>query len=117
MKDKTLKIYLGVLLIGLVYICIITAFDITIPCFYYTIFGIKCPGCGMTRMFLSLLKLDFVSAFYYNPVVFVLFFIWNIIGVLCISEKTPIGKNPALIRILAIISLVIAFAYGILRNF
>lgn len=29
--------------------------------------GISCLGCGMTRAWLSVLKLDFSSAFYYHP--------------------------------------------------
>lgn len=29
--------------------------------------GISCFGCGMTRAWLSLLKLDFAAAFYYHP--------------------------------------------------
>ncbi|HHV50075.1 MAG TPA: DUF2752 domain-containing protein, partial [Clostridiales bacterium] len=33
--------------------------------------GIPCPTCGMTRSFLSLLKLDLKSAFYYHPLFWV----------------------------------------------
>ncbi len=29
--------------------------------------GVSCPGCGMTRAYLSLLRLDFAGAFYYHP--------------------------------------------------
>ena len=29
--------------------------------------GISCPGCGMTRAYLSLLRLDVTSAFKYHP--------------------------------------------------
>ena len=31
------------------------------------IFGIECPGCGLTRACLSALRLDFKSAFEYHP--------------------------------------------------
>lgn len=31
------------------------------------IFGIPCPGCGMTRAFLSFVRLDFKKAFDYHP--------------------------------------------------
>lgn len=43
-------------------------YDIT--CVFIEVFGIPCPGCGMTRAFLSLLKLDFYHAFKYNVVIF-----------------------------------------------
>lgn len=34
--------------------------------------GIACPGCGMTRALLALLKLDFALAFEMHPLVFLL---------------------------------------------
>lgn len=45
--------------------------DITIPCFFHTLFDIHCPGCGLTRAFMSLMKLDFQSAYNYNPLIFI----------------------------------------------
>ncbi len=41
-----------------------------IPCFFRYFFDLYCPGCGMTRAILSVFKLDFLSALYYNPLVF-----------------------------------------------
>lgn len=37
-----------------------------IHCFFRFFTGIPCPSCGMTRAFLSLLKLDFYRSFYYH---------------------------------------------------
>lgn len=31
------------------------------------LFGLSCPGCGMTRAFEALLKLDFAGAFHCHP--------------------------------------------------
>ena len=36
-------------------------------CPFRWIFGMDCPGCGMTRALLSALKLDFQAAFSYHP--------------------------------------------------
>ncbi len=54
---------------------------------YYTcpiryLFGIPCPGCGMTRAYLSLLKLDFAKAFEYQslfpiPILAVIYFLFR----------------------------------------
>lgn len=41
------------------------SFGITCPIKY--LFGISCPGCGMTRALLSAVTLDFPRAFYYHP--------------------------------------------------
>jgi len=35
-------------------------------CIFKAIFGIECPGCGMTRAFLSILHFDFNMAIAYN---------------------------------------------------
>ena len=49
-----------------------------IPCMYKTIFGIPCPGCGMSHAILAALRLDFAEAFRLHamfwsvPLVFVL---------------------------------------------
>lgn len=51
----------------LVYI-IFHTFGIT--CVFLKISGLPCPGCGMTRAILSLVKLDIVSAAKYNITVF-----------------------------------------------
>ncbi len=45
--------------------------DILIPCLWKTCFHSECPGCGMTTAFIDLLTLDFVAAFYANPLVFI----------------------------------------------
>lgn len=36
-------------------------------CPFSYLFGLSCPGCGMTRAFFSLLRFDFAGAFYYHP--------------------------------------------------
>ena len=41
-----------------------------ISCVFLDTFGVVCPGCGMTRAFLSVLKLDFCQAAKYNVVIF-----------------------------------------------
>lgn len=43
-------------------------FDVVgIGCPIKFVTGISCLGCGMTRAWLALLKLDFSAAFYYHP--------------------------------------------------
>lgn len=41
-----------------------------VGCVYRRIFGIICPGCGMTRAVTALLRFDIKTAFMYHPMVF-----------------------------------------------
>lgn len=66
---------------GIVYALFVRLTGWGIPCVFYLITDLYCPGCGISRMFLSLLRLDFVAAVRYNllalcllPFAIVLFF-------------------------------------------
>lgn len=72
-------------------------------CALYNLTGILCPGCGMTRSFHSIMHLDFVSAFEYNPVFvllifpLILFFLFDDIVCLCSYMGNDFsGKIPLL---------------------
>ncbi|MBQ3135263.1 MAG: DUF2752 domain-containing protein [Oscillospiraceae bacterium] len=41
-----------------------------ITCVFLELFGIPCPGCGMTRAFRALVRLDFLQAARYNVMIF-----------------------------------------------
>ena len=45
---------------------------LTAGCPIRFIFGICCPGCGMSRAVMAVLRLDFEAALHYHPLVFVL---------------------------------------------
>ena len=38
-----------------------------VGCPIHALTGVSCPGCGMTRAWLAVLRLDFKAAFYYHP--------------------------------------------------
>lgn len=89
-----------------------------IPCIFHEVTGLYCPGCGVTRMILSLLKGDIIQAFYYNQLLFISlpFFLILIINnfIAQIKNKTPIYKKiPNKIYIFYIILLLL---FMILRN-
>ncbi len=60
------RLCLLVLLGGLAYAALCTALGRGLPCPFYTVTGLQCPGCGVTRMCLSLLRLDLRAAWRYN---------------------------------------------------
>jgi hypothetical protein len=54
----------------LIYVLLLRLFDST--CIILSLFGFICPGCGMTRALISVLKLDFAAALSYHPLVFLM---------------------------------------------
>ena len=52
--------------IGLAYAGFTSLTGWGIPCWIHAITGLHCPGCGISRMFLALLRLDLVAAARYN---------------------------------------------------
>lgn len=42
------------------------------PCLFKTFFGIDCPGCGLQRAIILLLKGDFLAAFNMFPAIYIL---------------------------------------------
>lgn len=113
MRKKILKLYAVILAIGLGYLIWIRLTGIGLPCFYLKTTGYLCPGCGATRMFTALSKLDFAAAFSYHPVLLVLFFVWNAIAILCFTEKVKfVQKESFLISMLAIsVAALLIFCY------
>src|SRR5688500_11578668 len=42
-------------------------------CYWRRLFGVDCPGCGLTRCFISLAHLDAAQAWHFNPAGIALF--------------------------------------------
>lgn len=60
-------------------------------CFFRDYLGIRCPGCGLTRSFKSILNLNFKSAIYYNIIgipLFIFLIIVTISLMIDIIKKT-----------------------------
>ncbi len=69
-KSNRRRIYL-ILLVVLYFALAYTVMGYyNITCVFLEVFGIPCPGCGMTRAFLALLNLDFYNAAKYNILIF-----------------------------------------------
>ena len=114
---KTLLKYSIILGIALAYLAFVLLTGIGIPCVFHEITGLKCPGCGISRMFISLAKLDFVSAFKHNPFVFLTGPF--IIAYIAFSEVKYIisgSKQMGKWEIFLWVELALALAYAVLRN-
>lgn len=78
------------LIFGILFVLIVTSGSVKVNCLFKTLFGIRCPGCGLTRSFRAIFKLDFYSAFNYNILGIPLFIIGIIV---CISMIIDIIRN------------------------
>lgn len=113
-----LKKVLYVLVIGIGYYIFTKITGWALPCFFNKIFGVYCPGCGITRMFQAVFSLDFKLAAQANLFVFV-FSIPALIFMFFRAKKfishgyTPYSKTE---NILVIITTFFAVLFGILRN-
>jgi len=48
-----------------------TVVDICLPCLWKAIFGVSCPGCGLTSAFIQLVRLNPIGAWQANPLIFI----------------------------------------------
>lgn len=48
---------------------LIVLWKLNVKCVFRTLFEIPCPGCGMTRALIAMLRLDLKQAFLYHPMV------------------------------------------------
>ena len=69
---KIMRSALILLAVGALYALFVTKTRLGIPCLFHLVTGWQCPGCGVSRMCLALLRLDFRAAFRANAAIFCL---------------------------------------------
>ena len=115
MLKKRIKEY-AILAIFFFVVLLLYIFNIPIPCIFHKITGFYCPGCGITRMFISIFQLDFKQAFNYNEFAFcllVISIIYLIINTIYFIITKKQIKIPNIIIYIILICLII---FGIIRN-
>ncbi len=103
------------IVIFLIYAVLIISFDIGIPCVFYEITGLYCPGCGITRLCLSLFEGDIYQAFRYNPIIFIdlpILFILFVLNIFFKKNKNIKKITDVIIIFLATITII----FGVIRN-
>lgn len=77
-----------------------------------------CPGCGVTRLCLALLKLDFYGAFKANPAIFCLLPVWLSVFSVQAFRYVKYGKIKMLKwqEIALYFSAAVLILFGIARN-
>lgn len=106
------------LAIGLAYAAFAKITGIMIPCLFRTITGFKCPGCGVSHMFLNLFSGKIHAAFHSNPFVFLLlpFLCAYILYRVIIYIKKPGNGYARWENIAAYIVLAMTLVFWVVRN-
>ncbi len=116
---KVLLLDLLIFIITLSYYELNKYYQIGIPCLFYKITGLYCPGCGITKLVFSIINFDFKKAFFFNPVVFILlpfliaYFIYQEYIYIMNKKDKIFKKIPNFIYYFMVIILII---FGIFRN-
>lgn len=115
---KVIKIIAIIALIGFGYYLFVILTDIKLPCVFSLVTGLYCPGCGVSRMCIAIIQLDFKAAFGYNQLIFCLlpFFVYESISCAIKYVKTGttyLGKGYNLVWCIVGI---LVLLFGIFRN-
>lgn len=116
-KCRRLGLGLAVLVLGAVYYAVIRLTPFRIPCVFYEVTGLLCPGCGVTRMMESLIRLDFGAAFGWNPVLFCLLPVWAVSYIVYLAARPKcLMQDGWLFRVIAYGSIAVLLIFGVVRN-
>lgn len=111
-KVKILVLFLA---LGIGYALLVRYTSFCIPCFFKTITGLRCPGCGITHVFLRLMNFDFYGAFVENRFVFATSPIIVWILILNLSPKKEI-RTASFTRGLTLFYACSLIVWGVVRN-
>lgn len=121
MKERTIKVVKNLLIVGLIGMLYAVFSLVTkwrIPCLFKEVTHLDCPGCGITRMCLSLLRLDFYQAFRYNPGVFLMIplFVTYFIVKVVQYIKNGVQKESKVETVIIGLLILYFVGFGIVRN-
>lgn len=121
MKKRMKKIIVRDIIIALLLICyavIVITTGKSIPCFIHLLTGLQCPGCGISRMLISMLYGDFRTAFSFHPFLFIT---WPVLLTLLLNADYRYIKQGranliSSMNLVAITYVVLLLVFSIWRN-
>ena len=121
MRERIIKLSMPVAVvavIGFAYLLIHELTGFSVPCPVNLVTGLYCPGCGVSRMFFCLFRMDIAGAFSSNCVIFCLLPIAAIAAVFHAYRYIRYGRGglykAETVALYVIIAILILF--GIARN-
>ena len=120
-KARLLKLALGlaaVLSAGLLHALFVNLTGLAVPCVFRLVTGLECPGCGVSRMCLALLRLDFAGAWSANPVVMALLPLMAAVAADIAVRYVVTGSasEDRFVRAATVFSAAVLTVFGVLRN-
>ena len=115
---QLVKPLLEILLAGVIYVIVIKIIGFGIPCPIKLVTGKYCPGCGITRMFLTMLRLDFEAAYYANRLLFFLFPVIMVYGLIKGIQYIRTGNETrsTIEQIGIFLVCIVTIAFWVMRN-
>lgn len=117
MKKNYLPLLITLILLTLIEIVYYLTTQSFLPCLIRKLTNYYCPACGITRMFLSIFKLDFYQAFRYNAYAFTILLFMPLIilvEILLKNNKNILKKVNITLFSVFIFSFIL---FGVFRNF
>lgn len=111
----SLLFFIILFVLAIIYLILIH-YGFIIPCVFHELTGLYCPGCGATRMIVSLLQFDFYQAFRFNPLLFCFLPFLSFIAILEYKNWLFGHKKVLVDNKVWIFLLIITILFGILRN-
>jgi len=115
---QLVKPILEILLLGVAYIIFVKITGWGLPCPIKLVTGKYCPGCGISRMLLAMLTLDFEAAFHANRLLFFLLPVMLLYGLIKGINYVKTGKEgqSRLEQIVILFVCIITIAFWVMRN-
>ncbi len=108
---------LTILAVGALYALFVTLTHRGIPCVFHSVTGLWCPGCGVSRMCLALLRLDFAGAFRENAAIFCMLPLMAATSARLIYVYIRYGRTRDKFADIAIYFMIaVLLVFGVVRN-
>ena len=108
----------ALLALGLGYAAWVRLTGLAIPCLFRTVTGRLCPGCGVTRLCLALLRWDWAEAWNANPALLLMLPVLAVLGarlaVRYVREGATAGPGWESTLMWAMAALLVV--WGVVRN-
>ena len=104
---------------GLGYALWVRLTGLAVPCLFWTVTGWLCPGCGVTRLCLALLRWDWAAAWAANPALLLMLPVLAALGVRMAVRYVRAGSaiGPKWENALLWVMTALLIVWGAVRNF